>query len=286
MNIANAIAPRTSAPRAGMFTASPVHARTSPRALPALALAVAVVLLLAGCTGATGATTPLATATTAPSAATSSPTVSVPPTSDDRLFTISATVRATDNTSLAVTLVGFSPVTSTSSNADSLAATLLDACSAAQAVSVSDAETPLTRESLARYGSSLLRIEYRASPVGHTFLAPLDLSLGSVYAARTATGTGLNTMEQNTTCTGHHQLTGSGSGTAVVDYESGTSFADNTKWSYGRYGFSVPFDSGATIEDCTITLTALATATVASVPGWQPGVDQSGIACGIGYVGE
>lgn len=209
-----------------------------------------------------------------------------PDAADDTLFTVSATVRAIDGTSMSIALVGHSALAARDEAAADLVDDFVKHCEAMNGRSVSDVMTPISAESLEKYGSSLLLLEYSSTPDGHTFLAPVDLALGSPYYAEVAFGDALIALAPNDTCTGGYQLTGAGSGSAIANYESGSERADLGQWRYGHYGFSVPFESGATIEACRVVVSELAAQAVADVPGWEPGSDTTGISCGIGYRGE
>ncbi|MFP7762099.1 hypothetical protein [Marisediminicola sp. LYQ134] len=248
----------------------------------------ALVILSAGLL--TGCTPPSATADPPPSAPaapevtpTPSPSIVEP---DTTLFTVSAKVRAIDNTTVDISLTGFEPVPSTDPRAADLVEMLVDGCRAMDAASVSDVTAPVSAASLAEYGSSLMRLDYTATPEGHTFFAPVDLQVGSPYFGRIVSGENVAEVVTNTTCTGRYQLTGSGEATAVSNYESGRSVPDDDQWIYGHYGFTVPFESGATIEACSVEVSDLAAESVGDVPGWEPGSDRTAISCGIGWLGD
>lgn len=245
-------------------------------------LTLLAAMTLAGC-AAEAAPEPSPT----PSAAEPTPEPSVEPEeTDDALFTVSAKVRAVDGTTIDISLSGHSPVASTDPEASDLVSEFIELCSAMDGRSVSDVASPVSEDSLAQFGASLMKLEYTSTPEGRTFFAPVDLTLGSLYYAEVASGDGILTVESNDTCTGRYQLTGSGSGTAIAEYESGNTTPDLGQWRYGHYGFSVPFESGATIEACRVVVGDLALEDVADIPGWDPGSDATGISCGIGYAGE
>lgn len=205
---------------------------------------------------------------------------------DDVVFTILAKVRATDGTTMDISLIGRTPVPAADKKGTRLAAEFADKCAEMDGYSVSDASVPISFQSLVDFGSSLMRIDYSVTPVGHTLFSPVDLELGSPYFAEIVSGDGVVPLSPNRTCTGGYQLSESGSGYAVSNFESGTSAPDPGQWVFGHYGFSVPFESGASIESCRVEVTELAQDAVADVPGWQPGSDATGISCGTGYRGE
>ena len=241
-------------------------------------------LTLAGCTSAPAAEPePTPEPTVEPS---KEPVAEKPAEPDDVLFTVSAKVRAIDGTTLGISLTGRTPVAATEKSAATLVDSFVEQCGALDGRSVSDASTQISPESLATFGSSLLRIDLASSPEGETFVAPVDLLLGSPYYAKVASGDKVQAIDTTDTCTGRYQMTGSGMGTAITNYESGGTLPDLDQWAYGHYGFTVPFESGATIEACQVVVTELATPTVDDVPGWDPGSDATGISCGIGYRGE
>ncbi|HEV7957816.1 MAG TPA: hypothetical protein VGP10_11755, partial [Marisediminicola sp.] len=184
-------------------------------------LSVLAVSLLAGCTSADPA--PVATPEpVASEPAPQEPAVDAPEKPDDTLFTVSATVRATDGTSMSISLVGHSPLESTDPAAADLVDDFVEECVGQGGLSVSDVNTPVSTQSLAQFGSTLVQLEYSSTPEGHTFFAPVDLALGSPYFAAVASGKGLVQVTSNDTCTGHYQLTGSGAGTAIANFESGS----------------------------------------------------------------
>ncbi len=251
-----------------------------------VAVSIGALLALAGCTSAPAtAPEPEPSATVEPSPEPApAPEKTAKP--DDVLFTVSAKVRAIDGTTLAISITGREPVASTDTAAAPLVEDFVEQCTALEGRSVSDASAPISEESLAKFGSSLMRIDLASSPEGETFVAPVDLALGSPYYAKVASGDKVQAIDTTTTCTGRYQMTGSGAGTAITNYESGRTLPDLSQWAYGHYGFTVPFESGATIEACRVVVTELATPTVEDVPGWDPGSDATGISCGIGYRGE
>ncbi len=220
----------------------------------------------------------------APSPTPSATASAEPPT--EPLFVISARVRAIDNTSIDISLSAMPALASTDRDARALATEFVDACSELGGTSVSSADTPVSLDSLEKFGSSLVRFDFASSPEDKTFYAPVDLSLGSVYYPEVASGDNITEVEQSTTCTGRYQVTGSGPATAIANFETGTATPDTEQWRYGHYGFSVPFESGASIEACSVELSPDALMTVTDIPGWEPGSDSTGISCGTGYRGE
>lgn len=257
----------------------------SPRtAASASFLVLLVVAALTSCTP-TPAAEPTATKTA--EAPTPSPSSSpVAEDADDVVFTILAKVRATDGTTMDISLIGHTPVPAADKKGTRLAEEFADKCAELDGYSVSDAAVPVSFQSLVDFGSSLMRIDYEVTPDGHTLFSPVDLELGSPYFAEIVSGDGVVPVSTNRTCTGGYQLTESGSGYAVSNFESGTTAPDPGQWVFGHYGFTVPFESGASIESCRVEVSDLAQDDVADVPGWEPGSDATGISCGTGYRGE
>lgn len=257
----------------------------SPRTTASATFAALVIALsLAACA-------PAATPDSEPSAAADVPQASpsgapVEAEADDVLFTILAKVRATDGTTMDISLIGHRPLPASDQKGVLLAETFIDECTALDGYSVSDAATPVSFQSLIDFGASLMRIDYATTPAGHTLFSPVDLELGSPYYAEVVSGDGVVPLSANRTCTGGYQLSASGSGFAVSNFESGSAIVDPDQWAFGHYGFSVPFESGASIESCRVDVSDLAKKTVADVPGWEPGSDATGISCGTGYRGE
>lgn len=205
---------------------------------------------------------------------------------DDVLFTVAAKVRATDGTTVDISVSGRAPLASTDEAAAPLVDSFVEQCAALGGRSASDVDTEVSAEVLASFGSTIVQLDLSSTPEGHTFATPVDVELGSPYFARVASGDNLQAVNPTETCTGGYQLTGSGGGTAIANFESGAPEPDLAQWTFGHYGFSVPADSGATIEACEVEVSDLAATAVAGVPGWQFASDSTGLSCGIGYRGE
>jgi hypothetical protein len=237
--------------------------------------AVGVALLLGGCAtdGAPDAQ-PSATqeATPEPTATAEAP--------DDALFTITANVRDSSGATIGIQLTAREPVAYSHAKAEPLIDEFVKTCGEGVG------GTPVTAETLATNGSILMRIDLASSTSGKQFQVPLDLSLGSPYFGQSATGTGVKTIDPMHPCYGGYRWSTSGSATAVADFESGNPGPDLTLWQFANYGFSVPFDSDATIEACRVVLSEKAAADVAGEPGWDPAGAANGVSCMIGYVGE
>ncbi len=254
---------------------------------PALYVAILTLgsLALAACsaapTGTVGSPAPASSSNPTPSASPSASATPLPV-----LFTVSARVRSVEGTSIDISLIGHPPLTSTDPGAKSLVTRFLAACTEQNGVSVSDNLTPVSNDSLKQFGSSLMRLDFLSTPVGATYASPVDLALGSDYFAEIATGDTVQPTTSTPTCTGGYQVTGSAPAVAVANFETGTATPDINQWVNGHYGFSVPFQSGATIEACTVVISDGAKAAIGETPGWEPGSDSTGISCGIGYRGE
>lgn len=257
--------------------------RRTSAAIGAIATAVALSLLIAGCSsssdtsnGATKTPTKSATPTVAPSA-------TATPEPKDVLFTISANVRAKDGSTIGILLTAHKPIVSTSSAVKSLQTEFLGECGGGVG------GIPVTADTLTANGSILMGIDLAASVTGKSYAYPLDLALGSQNFAQAAKGTGITEGDATSPCYGvpSHRWSTAGPAHAVADFESGSPGPDTESWRYGQYGFSVPFDSNTTIEACKVTLTTLATdAGVADIDGWDPTTAATGTTCLIGHVGE
>lgn len=261
-----------------------------PRLAIALLTGAVAVGALTACSSATRAlpdTSPSVTPAPAP-VGTPTPEASdaAPEPADDVLFTVAAKVRATDGTTVDLAVSGRAPLASTDDAATSLVDSFVDQCVALGGRSASDVDTGVSAAALEAFGSTILQLDLSSTPEGHTFAAPVDVELGSPYFARVVSGDNVQAVEPNDTCTGGYQLTGSGAGTALANFESGTPEPDLTQWTFGHYGFTVGADSGATIESCEVEVSDLAASAVADVPGWQFASDSTGLSCGIGYRGE
>lgn len=205
------------------------------------------------------------------------------------LFTISATVRSVDGHSIAIRLDGHEPVLSTEPDGSAAADAFVEECSALGGMSMSDLAVPVSRDSLAMFGSSLVQLGFSGTPAGATFIAPVDLLLGGNYASRVAAGDGVQPVGTSDSCTSGYQITTSGSGWAIVNYESGIGDGSGPSqpdlWAFGRYGFALAATSDATIEECVVTIAPSAQARVDGVFGWDA-PDRTPLSCAIGYVGE
>jgi hypothetical protein len=197
------------------------------------------------------------------------------------LFTISANVRGRDGSTIAIKMTAHNPLPYSNADSANLQREFLDACGP------SVQGQPVTPATLAANGSILMSLDLASSVKGKPFVYPLDTALGKTnFFGQSAKGDGIQPSDPTTPCDSGYTWSTSGSVHAVADFESGIPGPDLTQWRYGFYGFSVPFDSNATIEACSITLTDAATTVVKGDASWDPNATRSGISCGIGYVGE
>ncbi|MDQ1596839.1 MAG: hypothetical protein QOI70_263 [Microbacteriaceae bacterium] len=243
-------------------------------AVPGLALA----LILTGCSGpATGSSS-----TQAPRASTAAVQPSASPSAapKDVLFTISANVRDKTGSTIAIQLTAHTPRPYSSLDAKPLISEFVRSCGGGIG------GTPITPESLAANGSILLPMDLASSATGKTFVYPVGLNLGSSYFGQSAIGKGIAPADATRPCYNGYSWSKSGTGHAIADFETSIPTPDPTIWKYAYYGFTLPPDSGATIEACSVTLSPQAVKTVVGVDGWDPTKAGSGIACGVGYMGE
>ncbi len=245
---------------------------------PVMVVISCVALLLSGCAGPGTQKTPEKTAT-ANHAATPAATPSATPPSD-LLFTISAKVRSASGATIGIRLAAHSPLAASDRAATDLVGEFLDLCGDGVG------GTPMSLDSMVSNGGILLRLDLTSTTEGEDFVSPLDLYLGSNYSAKAASGDGILAPPASNGCMGTYSWTRSGTAHGIAEFENGSSSPDLGNWRYGLYGFAVQSGSNATIESCTITMTALATAAnIKDVSGWQP-QDTSGTTCITGYVGE
>ncbi|WP_346232355.1 hypothetical protein [Parafrigoribacterium mesophilum] len=195
------------------------------------------------------------------------------------LFTINATARATDGSRVGVTLTAHLPVAYTDPAVRELSGEFLDGCP-------TDASgRPITEETLVDTGSALMPLTLTSNRPGQTFVAPIQLFLGGPYTTQTVSGAGIVPPAEG--CTGIYTWMKSGEAHALIDFQTNASVPDVTMWRYGHYGFVVAPESGATIESCSVTMTALGEqAGVSDIHGWDPATAATGTSCGIGYSGE
>jgi hypothetical protein len=234
-------------------------------------------LTLTGCAGpATPPSTqaaPLASISAAPST-----TPSAAP--KDVLFTISANVRDKTGSTIAIQLTAHDPLSYSSSEAKPLISEFVRTCGAGIG------GTPISASSLAANGSILVPMDLASSATGKTFVYPVSLNLGSSYFGQSAIGKGIAPADTARPCYNGYNWSKSGTGHAIADFETSIPQPDPTIWKYAYYGFTLPPDSNATIEACSVALSPLAVKTVVGVGGWDPTQAGSGIACGVGYMGE
>lgn len=240
--------------------------------------AACVTVLLSGCAGPSRQKAPVqqAVASHAPTPA-STPTAE-PPT--DVLFTISANVRSSTGATIGIQLTARSPLAASDDKARALVSDFLDRCGEGVG------GIPITLDSMVNNGSTLVRLNLTSTTENQTFASPLDLHLGSNFSAKAASGKGIIGPGMPGGCIGTYSWSSSGTARGIAEFEGNSAEPDFGKWRYGLYGFSVQPGTDATIESCTITMTALATAAkITEVPGWVSR-DTSGTTCVTGYVGE
>lgn len=252
--------------------------------VPILRLAgvsTAALALIVGLSGCAGESTPAPSVSTPVSEA---PTPSAEPTPDetgDILFTITANVRAVDGRTIGISMAAHAPLASTDKAAAELRDKFIDLCGEG------NGPQPITEQYLEDNGSTLLRIALASTAPDLTFASPIALHLGSPYFAQAAFGTGITPTIGGHTCFNGFDWAKSGSATGIGDFENSDAGADLNQWQFGRYGFSVDPNSGATIEACRVTITEVGMKNnLDQVPGWDPSRAGDGISCMIGYAGE
>lgn len=250
---------------------------TRPRTpLMAGVVAATAIILLAGCSS--GTTTTQGQRTPEPR---TSESTTPSPTSTNVLFTVGANVRSNDGATIGILLTVHTPVPYSDAAAKPLETAFLRQCGAGVG------GTPVTADSLEANGAILVPITLASSTSGKQFVSPVQVAMGAGNSPQSASGKGIAPTDPTQPCYGGYDWTTSGAATGVADFESGTRAPALGLWRYGYYGFGITDGSNATIEACTVTLTALAKAAdVASVSGWNPTAAQSGKICGVGYSGE
>lgn len=251
----------------------------------ALAVCALAVPVLAGCSDGAAEGAGPAPETASPSAAPSATAGSLPEPEEDPLFSVASRARAVDGTTIDLVLRGFRPLASTSSDAEPLVADFLGTCTELGGLSISEPGTPVDESTLAAYGSSLMRVDYSATPEGQRLVAPVNVIVGIDNLPTIANGPGVQLLQTSDTCLARYQLAESGAGSFVADFETGEAAPDPGQWRFGNYGFTVTVESGATLESCEIEVSAQADAEVADVPGWDAR-EGTALSCGIGYTGE
>lgn len=247
--------------------------------LSSAVLSLCLVAILAGC-GGTPEPGPAASEP-APEDTPSAPPEEQPDPNADLLFTITANVRAVDGRTIGISMAAHMPIASTDPEAADLRSEFLSVCGAGNGAQ------PIDETYLEENGSTLMKIEFASNSPGLTFASPIDLFFGSPYFAQSATGDGITPEPGGQPCFYGFAWATSGEAHGVADFENSDGVPDPGQWLFGRYGFSVAPDSGATIEACQVTMTELGQKNVpVDAPGWDPSSAGDGISCGIGYVGE
>ncbi len=255
-------------------------ARLRSTTLMAAAGVLLAAMTLTGCGGSGPAASAKPSGSSTPTAA-PSPTPTPTTAAADVLFTIQANVRGKAGDTITVRMTARKPLPYSDRDAKPLISAFVSACGAGVG------GNPITADTLAANGSILMPIDLSSSAQGKTFSTPIGLSLGSRYTGQSVKGAGIANSDPGAGCLGGYTWATSGSASVVSDFESGTPGPELGSWRYGLFGFSVPFDSDATIEACTVTITELAKdADVASVTGWDPTQASTGKSCGLGYSGE
>lgn len=242
---------------------------------------VAAVMLVVGLTGCGGEATPEPSDSGAVS---ESPSPSAEPTTDpnaDVLFTITANVRAVDGRTIGISMAAHAPLASTDDAAADIRAQFLSVCGAGTGAQ------PITEQYLEENGSTLVRISLASTTPDLTFASPIQLFFGSPYFAQSASGAGITPSQGGQVCFNGFDWSKSGDARGVADFENSDGVPDFSQWHFGRYGFSVDPNSGATIEACKVTISEIGMKdNLSDAPGWDPTSAGDGISCTIGYVGE
>lgn|GEM_PF-1213269 len=249
--------------------------------LKAAGVSIAAFALILGLSGCSPESAPEPTAS-APE--TEAPEPSAEPSVDpnaDALFTITANVRAVDGRTIGITMIAHAPVAGSDDAAADIRAQFLSVCGAGNGAQ------PIDEQYLIDNGSTLLRISLSSTTPDLTFASPIQLFFGSPYFAQSASGSGIDPVPGGQVCFNGFDWSKSGEARGVAGFENSDGIPDFTQWHFGRYGFSVDPNAGATIEACRVTLSDLALADdLSGAPGWDPSSAGDGISCLIGYVGE
>jgi hypothetical protein len=238
-------------------------------------IALAVVLVLSGCTAAAAPTPPPLPSVT-PTAA--------PDPGDDTVFIITATTAAADGSTVELTMTGHANQPYDDPDRADIAESYLEQCEALGGRTVMDSSGELSEKTLAAYGSSLMVIDTVSTPAATDLAGGIELLLGHPFYTVVASGDGLSNPYANE-CFGGYQIDSTGSVRSITNYETGSPTPDLAQWRSGRYGFSVAFDSSAVLSDCAVTLTQLALdSDVLDIDGWYSD-GGSDLECAVGYRG-
>lgn len=254
---------------------------SKPSRFAAFSLAVAVVMVgLVGC--ADEATAPVETVAAPDVEPSAEPTVEPSAeATDDVLFNITANVRAADGRTIGISMAAHTPLASTDDAATEIRDELLNVCGEGVG------NQPITEETLAENGSTLMRISIAATAPDLAFETPVELVFGSPYSAQAAVGNSITPASDGVPCFSGFSWAKSGTATGVASFMNPDGQPDFGQWKTGMYGFLVKQSSGATIEACKVTITELGMKeNITSVSGWTPSSAGDGISCKIGYAGE
>lgn len=203
----------------------------------------------------------------------------VSPEPTDVLFTVTATVRATDGTEIEVRLVAHEPRVWNDPEFTEPAAQFLERCATGTGV------TPIDADYLTENGATLMLIDFESDSPDYQFASPIQLHFGNQYFPRAAFTDAVVTANDDAACYAGATWVFSNSAYAISAFETGTRTPDRTQWQFGSYGFQLLPDAGTTIESCEKQITELGIATgVGTVSGWDVTRDDGPSACGIGYI--
>lgn len=267
-----------------MTTGSRTHARTGiSRALTrrrgaVLGVIAMTALLLSGCApDAVGDPEPVETPSSSVAEPSEQPQASGPP--SDVLFSLSATVRATDGTRITIGLVAHEPRVWSDPQIADLAEEFLERCASGTGL------TPIDSDYLTRNGATLMRVDFISDSRDFQFASPIQLHFGNQFFPRAAFTDAVVTARGEGACYAGATWVFSNDAYAISAFETGSTTPDRSQWRFGSYGFQLLADSGTTIESCEKVITALGAATgVESVSGWDVSRDDGLSACGIGYI--
>lgn len=246
--------------------------------IPGVLFASAALLLLVALTGCAGTPVEPDDPVDSPSAEPDpTPTETAPTPVDDTVLRITANVRSDTGATIGIRMTVHRALASDDADAVELRDAFLSTCT------VNAGGAPITADTLAASGATLVRVELQSTQNGQPFAAPLQIYLNNQFSLLSATGTSIRPLGDDG-CFSGYQWAGSDPATAIAVFENLDGRPDLTQWLYAVFGFSVGLEADATIEACQVTLVDAPGAE--EISGWDPATAGTGKTCLIGYRGE
>lgn len=208
-----------------------------------------------------------------------SETPTAPEPAADVLFTVTATVRATDGTAIEISLVAHEPRSWDDPRMADLADEFLSRCADGNGL------TPIDEGYLAANGTTLMKVDFESNTPDFQFESPIQLYFGNVFFPRAAFTDAVVSAGGDANCYAGATWLFTNDAYGIASFETGSTTPDPRQWQFGSYGFQLLPDARSTVESCVKVITELGAASgVESVSGWDVTRADGPTACGIGYI--